>query len=76
MSPSSTGWDVTNVGLPDFRTVALRLLDNDAQVLHVDEKLSTSSTSIWPMMMMHGSTGRSHHWTVVPVGDLGEDMLC
>ena len=47
----------------------------DFQGLHIDEKLSTSNTSIWPMMMLFGSTGKSHHWTVGLVVDLGEDMV-
>ena len=50
-------------------------LQIDAQGLHIDEKLSTSNTSIWPMMMLLGSTGKSHHWTVGLVVDLGEDMV-
>ena len=39
-------------------------LQIDAQSLHIDEKLSTSSTSIWLMMMLFGSTDKSHHCTV------------
>ena len=50
-------------------------LQIDAQGLHIDEKLSTSITSIWPMMMLLGSTDKSHHWTVGLVVDLGEDMV-
>ena len=50
-------------------------LQIDAQSLHIDEKLSTSSTSIWPMMMLLGSTSKSHHWTVGLVVDLEEDMM-
>ena len=50
-------------------------LQIDAQSLHIDEKLSTSITSIWPMMMLLGSTDKSHHWTVRLVIDLGEDMV-
>ena len=34
-------------------------LQIDAQGLQIDEKLSTSNTSIWPMMMLLGSTGKS-----------------
>ena len=41
----------------------------------MDKKLRTSSTSIWPMMLLLGSTGKSHHWTVGLVVDLGEDMV-
>ena len=47
----------------------------NAHSLHMDEKLSTSSTSIWPMMLLLGSTGKSHHWTVRLVVDLGENMV-
>ena len=50
-------------------------LQIDAQGLHIDEKLSTSSTSIWPIMMLLGSTDKSHHWTIGLVVDLGEDMV-
>ena len=46
-------------------------LQIDAQGL----KLSTSNTSIWPMMLLLGSTGKSHYWTVGLVVDLGEDMV-
>ena len=53
----------------------LLFLQIDAQSLHIDEKLSTSITSIWPMMMLLGSTDKSHHWTVRLVIDLGEDMV-
>ena len=50
-------------------------LQINAQCLHIDEKLSMSSTSIWPMMMLLGSTGKSNHWIVGLVVDLGEDMV-
>ena len=53
----------------------LLFLQIDAQGLHINEKLSTSSTSIWPMMLLLGSTGKSHHWTVRLVVDLGENMV-
>ena len=53
----------------------LLFLQINAQDLHNDEKLSTSSTSIWPMMLLLGSTGKSHHWTVGLVVDLGDDMV-
>ena len=50
-------------------------LQIDAQNLRIDEKLSTSSTSICPMLILLGSTGKSHHWTVGLVVDLEEDMV-
>jgi len=54
----------------------LLFLQIDAQGgLHINEKWSTSSTSIWPMMLLLGSTGKSHHWTVRLVVDLGENMV-
>ena len=42
----------------------LLFLQIDAQRLHIDEKSSTSSISIWPMMLLLGSTGKSRHWIV------------
>ena len=47
----------------------------DAQGRHIDEKLSTSNTTIWLMLLLLGSTGKSHHGTMGLVVDLREDMV-